>query len=383
MVVRDVYARSRAFVPWGLDDGVPELFVPGPRFWYQREPTAVRRANVKVRSLPDGTPQLLSPAPGGARLFRLSDSPVRIDIESDWFVMDAVVDAEGYATILEYSNPDDALRVRRVRPDGTFRWTMSDVPLTRPGYPREHAKLLADIRCRVFLTADELLMRVDDESGELLPGPGYDVEAMYSDGRLGFVRYDDTRNIRDWVSLDLTTGGETTVECREEAGYDLNVGSVGVDAAGRVYGEYEYLGRMTPTGLLDWCVELGGITVSRLRDITVLSASENGSRSLLQESGRVFIEQTPDTDAGWLAGRRDDGGYVLYAPDDEGIGELLYLDANGRSTGSEPADSDVWSTIDYAQCPGPSSVTPDGEVLVAVLTRDGVHVVGLSPDKVD
>lgn len=367
MVTDDTVARSRALLPWGPDEGVPEVVVPRPPT--SATPPSMVRATIEVRALPDGTPQLLASVDGGARVIRLSRSPTRVDIQTTGQVVDAVLDIDGSAIVLE--RLDDAFTARRVRPDGTSLWGMVDVAA-------KSARLLTDARGRVFLSSNDFLMEVDDRPSRLVSRrPQRGDAVMHPDGRVGFVHYDTNRAALDWVMLDPTTGGTSVIKGGGGTGAILDR-VIGMDAAGRVYGDSSYyysVGRMTSSGHLDWRVGLAGIAVSARHGVTVLSRKEDGNGTLLDEGGRVPVDLR-EYDRAQLVGRRDDGGYLLHKPD-YGNGSLLHLDTHGRLIEVQSAGSDVWLTTDISQRPSASSVTPDGEVLVAVLTPAGVNVVGL------
>lgn len=70
--------------------------------------------------------------------------------------------------------------------------------------------------------------------------------------------------LRDWVVRDVETGAESSVRCRDEewCGRGLAM-TFGMDTDGRTYGLTDgVIGRMTPAGVLDWQLPVGGIAVS-------------------------------------------------------------------------------------------------------------------------
>jgi hypothetical protein len=371
VVNNDVIAAARGFVPWGTAGGVPEFVVPGPGADGRSGTGAPRRVDVTVRALPDGVPQLVAPADYGTRIVRFSAPRATLDIRSYAWILDAVMMPDVTAFILEEN--DDALAVKRVDSTGNTLWTLSDLPST------EHARLLADIRGQVFLATDEFVVRVDDESGRQVAGSRPGGEAvMYRDGHVGFVLFDPRRETRDWIIHDLETGVEKVVRGGDDTD-EILARPIGVDAAGCVYGDsIDALGRMTPFGRLDWLFEVSGIAVSPRHGVSVMTLDKDANPILRDESGRTPVDEAAESHSTWLAGRADDGGYVLHAPDN-GPGDLRFLDSNGRLVARRQADEDVWLTIDFQEPPSASSVTPDGELLVPVLSRDGVHIVGLRP----
>lgn len=382
MLIDNTVARSRAFVKWDSDDGVPGLIIPELPTSGVSNPEPIQRATIQIRVLPDGTPQLRSPGElwarfvDSVRVIRLSSPSTSVDIATTGQVKDVVLDADGSATVLERTG--EVFGVRGLRPDGTPVWGITDVPATY------RSRLLTDLQGRVFLTGDGFLMRVDDGSGHPVTHWQLAEEAvMHPDGRVGSMRYDFTRDAPDWVLFDPDTGAESSIEGNSDT-WGILEGAVGMDASGRVYGHRAgVLGRMAPDGHLDWRVELGGIAVSAWHGVTVLSLEEDGNGTLLQDGGRVPVDRSPECEGAMLAGHRHDGGYVLYKWADDGDGELLHLNAYGQLTGVEPAGSDVPLTTDVTQHASLSSVTPDGEVLVAVTSRAGVHVVGLKAGRGD
>lgn len=371
MVNDDTVGRICAFLPWGSTDGVPEVFVPGFATGVQLVPPAPRRATIKVRALPDGTPQLLVPVDGGARVIRLGASPARIDIEATGDVIDAVMDVGGGTVILERIG--DACVARRVRPDGKASWCVTDNAATS-------ACLLTDSHGRVFVSSYDFLIEANGCPDRLVSSWPQRADAvMHPDGRVGFMRHnpdrDTHRDVRDWVLLDPATGVTSLIKGRDATFLNR---AIGMDASGRVYGhDAGSLGRMTPSGHLDWLVELAGVAVSQRHGVTVLS-QQGSNGTLLDRDGRVPVDRAVECERLWLAGRREDGGYVLHDFSGYDYGSLLYLDAHGRLVGVEHAGSDAWLTTDVSQQASASSVTPDGEVLIAVTTRSGVYVIGLN-----
>jgi hypothetical protein len=267
MVLAATQKRRVGFVAWDADNGVPELLIPLPPT-STHNPEGEQRAATAVRALADGTPLLLAPDVlfarfvDRARAIRLADPVVRIDLETTGLILDALVKPSGEAVVLERVGPSgENFRVRKLRPDGDQAWALSNLEA------RYDARLLTDARGRVFLgcdagpkhrpATDPYLIRVDDGSGaEVARWDGADDPAVYPDGRVGFVRYDQRRDLRDWVILDPETGAEAVVRGTDET-WDVLGGVIGIDAEDRVYGRSgDLLGRMTPNGELDWEADL-------------------------------------------------------------------------------------------------------------------------------
>ncbi|GAA2113934.1 hypothetical protein [Actinomadura alba] len=390
MVIGDTVVRLRAFVPWDATEGVPELIIPPLPTGGYSDPSASVRANVRVRSLPDGTPLLLAPGPlwarfvGRVRLIRLSSPAVRVDIATDGLIWDAVMDTDGHAIVLEQIK--DRFAVRAVRPDGTTAWTMKRVAA------QYHSQLLADTQGRVFLTCtdapdhaptmgDVFLTRVDDRSGHVVARREGCISHMYPDGRVIFTRWDDTRD--SWVILDPQTGTESVIEDIDNNRVVMS-GLIGLDADGRLYGKTaiggDCLGRMTSAGHIDWLLDIDGIAASQRHGAAMLVRDDQGSDNgvVLYEEGRVWVNTPPECEDATLKGRRDDGGYMLHKVTNRNDhGTLVHLDPHGRLITTEPAGSDANLTVGDFRMASKSSVTPDGEVLVTVLNPAGVHVVGL------
>ncbi|WP_203862468.1 hypothetical protein [Plantactinospora mayteni] len=372
MTASDTVARAVAFLPWNSPDGIPERIVPSgvASSRHDSEVYIQRRADVKVRALPDGTPQVLAPTAYGARVVRLSPSPAHVDIKTTGQVKDAVLTEDGHATALVWA--DGGYMVHRLRPDGTTAWPVS-VVADAGGH-----RLITDARGRVFLTANGLLSRVDVRTATPLAdqrlGPRVVIDPC---GWAGFATLSARGRVLNWVLRDLDSTAEIVIGARKD-NHLLLASVIGVDAAGRVYGgDGRWCRRMSPTGAPDWAVELGGVAVSRQHGIAMLFITEDFGGVLVTGDGQI-VAKFSHGNSGYLTGRTDDGGYVLH---DGGVidGRLLYLDTRGRQTRSEPAGGDKWLKNDVHGKPEASSVTPDGEVLIPVRTRDGVHIVALAP----
>lgn len=112
----------------------------------------------------------------------------------------------------------------------------------------------------------------------------------------------------------------------------------------------------------------------------MLVSGQDGNGTLINGDSRVDVDPAPECADASLVGRRDDGGYLLHGYD----GQLLHLDATGQLDDTEPAVDEWWLvgdpplTISISIPVSPCSVTPAGEVILAVLTREGLHVVGLA-----
>jgi hypothetical protein len=361
--------RIVAFLPWGPGaDSLPESMVPGPVTSTQLTPAPDMRAVVKVRSLPGGVPQLLMPVTRGARVRRLGTQPVSLDVESTGEILDAVVSHDGGAVLLE--RVDGVVALRATDQEGTPSWRTTDVS-------KKATRLLTNDRGDVFVSGKGFLSQINasgDTGPVTLEWDGGEA-VMRPDGRLGFVRYVADRLARDWVELDPGTGACTTVEGSAET-WALLGRVIGVDAEGGVYGDgLGVLGRATNDGRLDWRIDLGGIAVSPKYGVTMLSRGAEQDDLLTDEGRRVSTEFTGT----WLAGRDAEGGHVLYKSVRAGSGMMLYLDDQGRLVRSEASADDVWLATDFMQPRSVSSVTPDGEVLAPVTSREGVYVLGLRP----
>jgi hypothetical protein len=337
------------FVRWE-DDELLELVWPTPTdsdLW----PLAMKHAEPDLRALPDGSPQLTLRNSTGARVVRLGAEPAHVVVSTPASITDAVLTPEGSVVVLEKTG-NNTFTVRHLTPDGTTTWThsYSGKPGGHDGV-RYHSRLLIDSRGQVFVSTRGSLIRVNDtESTTVAEWSGMNAVSC-PDGRIGYAR------TREWVVLDLDTSEETVVE-PNEALDDV----IGVDAEGRVYWRsFGKIARMTPDGDIDWQVTSRGIAVSEEFGATILTTDDN-------EFG---------DDLGRLAGRGDDGGYVFYQAVQGSYGKLSHVDQHGRLLRTEPAPEDIWLTMDTAQRPGFSSVTPDGAVLVAVRSKLGVHVVAV------
>jgi hypothetical protein len=259
-----------------------------------------------------------------------------------------------------------------------------------------HSRLLPDTQGRVFLTCtdapdyaptmgDVFLTRVDDSSGHKVAHREGRISYMRPDGRVIYTRWDDRHD--SWTILDPQTGAESVVEDVDNNRV-IMAGLIGLDADGRLYGHTAIggycLGRMTPAGHIDWLVEIEGIAASQRHGAAMLVRDDQGSDNgvVLYDEGRVWVNTPPECEDAALVGRRDDGGYILHkTTDSDDRGTLMHLDPHGRLITTEPAGSDANLTLDDFRMASDSSVTPDGEILTAVLNPAGVHVVGLKASK--
>jgi len=353
-----VDAEVVGFVRWEPASEHLEVVWPTPtssEIW----PLAMKHADPDLRALPDGAPQLTLRNSAGARVVRLGAEPAHVVVRSTAAsVVNAVLTPDGSVVVLEKVD-NRTFDVRAVAPDGTTIWkhSYSATPGGHDGV-RYHSRLLVDSRGRVFVSTRGSLIRVDDtESTVVAEWSGMNAVSC-PDGRIGYVRIEPSRT-RYWVVLDLDTSEETAIELSQPLD-DV----IGVDEEGRVYWRsFGKIARMTPDGDVDWLVTSRGIAVSEDFGATILA----GENELGHGMGR-------------LAGRGDDGGYLFYQAVQGTYGKLSYLDRHGRLLRTEPAPEDVWLTMDFAQRPDFSSVTPDGAVLVAVRSKHGVHVVRLTQE---
>lgn len=373
MVIEDTAVRGLAFLPWNAVAGVPERIVQAPATSLLGDTLpSVRRAELDVRALPDGALQVLAPLDGGGRVVRLSQPPARIDFDSAGQVIDAVMRADGHAIVLERAA--HFFTAREVAPNGSSGPPIVNLAISADAPPR----LLADARRQVFVASNDQLIRLDDGVGRTVARwqPGGQ-PLMHPDGRLAFVRYDAARGIREWVLLDPETGAQSSVDGSEDAWLILGR-PVGVDAKAQAYGySARVLGRMAADGRLDWRLEIAGAAVSGPDDVTLMYRREDCGWTLLRGGASILVDPSDECAGAQLVGHREDGGYVLYKRAGSGFGTLLQLNSGGRLIGYEPARDDVWLTCDDLRPPSVSSVTPAGEVAVAVLAPGGVHVIGL------
>jgi outer membrane protein assembly factor BamB len=298
-------------------------------------------------------------------------------------IVDAVMTADGSVVVLEQQADLYTFDVRCVTPDGTTIWKHSyrAKPGSHDGV-RYDSRLLADSHGRVFVSTRGSLVQVDGSGSTVVARWSGMPAVLCPDGRIGYLRIEPSR-ARYWVVLDVDTSADTTIELgpatREEVLHD----AIGVDAVGRVYWRgHGKLARMLPDGDIDWLVTLRWIAVSERYGATILTFT-NDHMVRFDNRGRESIDLSTcdlDSSMGRLAGRRNDGGYLLYKTLQGTYGRLSHVDRYGRLIRTEPAPDDVWLTMDTAQLPDFSSVTPDGAVLVAVRSKSWVHVVRLTPD---
>lgn len=348
------FAEVVGFVRWDPSE-LLEIVWPTPtdsNIW----PLAMKHAEADLRALPDGSPQLTLRNSAGAQVVRLGAEPTQVVVSTEASIVDAVLTPEENVVVLEKVD-HNTFTVRHMTPDGTTTWkhSYSGKPGDHDGV-RYHSKLLVDSRGQVFVSTRGSLIRVNDaESTVVAEWPGMNAVAC-PDGRIGYVRIG---RARDWVVLDLDTAEETAVQLSEELD-DV----IGVDVEGQVYWRsFGKIARMTPDGDVDWLVTSRGIAVS-----------EEFGATILLDQNEFGIGM------GRLAGRSDDGGYVFYQAVQGSYGKLSHVDRHGRLLRTEPAPEDIWLTMDIAQRPGFSSVTPDGAVLIAVRSKQGVHVVRLTKE---
>lgn len=355
MTVHDVFAEVVGFVPWGSAESLEPVWLTptSSEIW----PVAEKHVETRLRVLPDGSTQLTLRNSAGARVVRLGAEQVAIQSAAD-IVRDAVITRENVVILeqVDYRTFD----VRCVAADGTTLWQHR-----YPAEPGDHrrvaydSRLLTDSHGRVFVSTHGSLIHVDDSASTVVAQWEGRAAVMSSDGRIGYIR---TEQQRLWVTREIETATETTTELDPEK-RDILHDVVGVDAAGRSYWRgYGTIARMTPDGDVDWLVRSNGISVSEEHGATILTHDMFGGSK------------------GRLAGRGDDGGYVLYQAKEGSYGLLSYLDRDGRPLRVESAPDDIWLTMDIDRWPDFSSVTPDGAVLVTVQSKHGVHVVRLTPD---
>jgi hypothetical protein len=386
MTLDDTFAEAVGFVGWDPPEGAHELLVavwPTPtssKIW----PTAVTHAESRLRALSDGSPQLMLRNSAGARVVRLGAESARVAIQSTAeSLVDAVMTPNESVVVLEQVD-HRTFDTRCVTLDGATIWkyTYAAEPRGRGGVKYD-SRLLADSRGRVFISTHGSLIQVDGTGSTVVARWSGMPAVLCPDGRIGYVRNGPSRT-RYWVVLDVDTSADTTTELSPETREVLD-DVIGVDAMGRVYWRsFGKVTRMLPGGEIDWLVTWGGIAVSEGYGATILTFGENKHVVRFDNGGRVSIDLSSgdlDDSLGRLAGRTDDGGYILYKTVQGTYGKLSYLDRYGRLIRTELAPDDVWLTTDSAQWPDFSSVTPDGSVLVAVRSKLGIHVVRLMTER--
>jgi hypothetical protein len=378
VVIDEAVARRIALLEWNDPDGVPERTVPGLLTSFQSDvPVPVRRGGVELRALPDGTPQALIALPelGMARAIGLSAPPTVIDFKISTEAIDVVLDTLGGAITLERHGA--TVTVRSISPDGEQAWSIGDLAVDAPD-----ARLLTDAQSRVFLATDRALLSVRDGRSEVVARwqPGGE-PFMEPGGRVAFVRYDPTREVRDWVLLDPRSGVESVTGCSNDS-WGFMSRAIGVDGEGRAYGYGGgVLGRVALDGQVEWRLSVAGATVDERYGVSLLAAEGEGEWTLTDRHGRWPIRLPLEYSDATLIGRADDGSCLFYSRNlsGAGLGMLLKVDPHGSILDSRPAGEDVWLTNDDFRPPSASAVTPDGGVLVSVLGPAGVHVVKLSP----
>lgn len=376
MVIDEAVARRIALLRWNDPEGVPERIVPGPQTSLQSNISSpVRRGSIELRALPDGTPQAFVALPESvtARAIRLSTPPRTVDFKSSEEAIDAVLDPLGGATTLERHGA--TVTIRGITPGGEQVWSIEDVAVDAPD-----ACLLSDAQSRVFLATDRTLSSVSDGRSEVVARwqPGGE-PVMEPGGRIAFVRYDPTREVRDLVLLDPRSGVESATECSDDS-WGFMSRMIGVDGEGRAYGySGGVLGRVTVDGQVDWRLSVTAAVVNEHHGVTLLGAE--GEWTLSDERGRLPIRLPREYSDASLIGRGDDGSFLFYSRklSGGGSGTLLKLDTHGSALDSQPAEEDVWLANDDFRPPSASSVTPSGEVLVSVLRPEGLHIVQLAP----
>jgi hypothetical protein len=374
MVISDAITRYVALLPWDDADGVREHIVPGALTSVDSDLVPPqRRLGVELRALPNGDAQVLSFLPGGALAVRLSVPSRRVVFEPTGRVIDVLVGADGAAVVLE--DLTEGLTLWGLRPDGSRAWSIANA------VPRLcAAHLLTDAVGRVFVATNSMLICVQDGQASVVRKwePGGE-PFMQPSGNVAYVLYDPGRQARDWVLLNPVSGVRSTLEGNEST-WGILAHAIGVDGIGRAYGHSsQVLGRVEIDGSLGWQVALNGIAVDKQHRISLLSSAGEHMR-ILNEHGVIPIQlKSPLPDAR-LIGWRGDASFVLYSQKTGGrYGTLLYINPQGWPIGEEAADKDVWLANDDLRPPSASSVTPTGEVLMAVLSPEGVHIIQVSP----
>ncbi len=377
MTVDDVFAEVVGFAPWGPPDGPAEWLQPawGPSSadTYKQPP---KHGEPKLRVLPDGSPQLTLRNSAGARVVRLGAAPVQVSAK---FVRDAVATSDGNVVLLDQVD-FHRFDVRCATPDGVILWSHSFSGKSSDGRDVNYkSRLLIDARERVFLAPAGSLFLVDGPASPVLTSWPGGHAVMCPDGRISYARAEEAQVV-SWVVRDLDKGVETTTELGRLADPEVR-DVIGVDAAGHIYRRgWTKIARELPGHGVDWLVDIGGITVSEQYGVSILAYGEDRSVARFDNGGRVPVE---DGGVGRLVGRGDDGEYILHRLIrtnwyDKPDAQLTYVDRDGRVLRTEFAPDDMWMTMDIAQQPDFSSVTPDGAVLVAVNSELGVHVVRLT-----
>jgi hypothetical protein len=361
VIADDATAEAIGFVPWAPPGSPAELREPVWPVSTADRTSAERHVEARLRALPDGSPQLTLRTTAGARVVHLGAEPTEVTVESDArLVRDAVTTVDGTVVALEQFGHDRF----EARGTGITPWRH---PLPGAGYD---SQLLTDAGGRIFVTTRDSLIQVDAAAATVVARLAGGRAVMYPDGRIGFARD------RSWVVRDMDTSEETATEIGP-AGRTALREAIGADAAGRIYWRGPgTVARMLPDGDLDWLVTLNGIAVSEEHGVTLGTLAGDVAR--FDNGGRVRVDASADH-MGQLAGRGDDGEYLLYREVRAGHGQLSSVDSDGRLLRSGPAPDDIWLTRDSAQSPDFSSVTTDGAVLVAVRAEPGVHIVRLTP----
>jgi hypothetical protein len=373
-VISDAVAHHVALLRWNDADGVPEQIVSGAMTSVGTDILPpVRRSGVDLRALPNGNAQILSLVPGRAVALRLSVPSRRVVFEPTGRVIDVLVDAHGAAVVLE--SLAEGLAVQGLRPDGSRTW---NIPSVIPEASVAH--LLTDAADRIFVGTNSMLIRVQDGRASVVGRwePGGE-PFMQPNGNLAYVLYDPGRQARDWVRLDPVSGVRSTV-AGSESTWGILGHPIGADAIGCGYGHSaEVLGRVGIDGSLEWRIALSGIAVDKEHGVSLLSNSGEHPR-ILHEHGMLSVQLPKPLPDARLIGRRDDASFVLYSRrTGGGYGTLFFIDPRGRLIEEKAADKDVWLGSDDLRPPSASSVTPSGDVLMAVLGPEGVHVVQVSP----
>ncbi|WP_173138253.1 hypothetical protein [Kibdelosporangium persicum] len=346
-------ARLAGRIPWNSPDGLPERIVQGPQSSALTDiASPPRRLNVVVRSGADGIAQVCAPSfAGSVRVIRLTSPVMAAEVPGEDAVMltDGSLIARAGNTITKYQ-------------DGTPAWSVHDLPGP----------------ARLFATADDTAYAATDAELFLLDGNGTRVAqwtpggepVLRPDGRIAFVRYDETRPGRTIVSLDPLTGKESTVEATAEA-FGFLACLIGVDLTGRAYGFSDgMLGCVAPDGSVAWQVNPRGAAVSA-NDLTMLV----GTELLLSDGTTVRTE----ADGAILIGQTTAGEYLLYHREPvPGNSSLLRLSPNGAITGTEGLREDMWVNGTDLRPPAITSVTPNGEVLMAALSPEGLAIIAVT-----
>lgn len=239
---------------WDADDGVPEFFEALPETdLLGAVPSGVRRAGVEARVGRDGWIDVLALRPNRGRLLRLTEPRSVIELPDS--VVDAVPGPEGSAIVLRRGSPGPV--VESVSEAGVVSWQCAELLAEFASI-----RLLQDRRA-TYVTGDGTLATVDARGAQITLRwrPGGD-PVISADGRVVFVRWNESNRRREVVLLDPVSGVESVVPGTDES-FGFLARLIGVDQAGRCYGfSAGELGRLTPDGRVDWRIRLANATVT-------------------------------------------------------------------------------------------------------------------------